>query len=203
VGVLTGGCWYACLALGILFHGEKENTMRKLSLGFAFLLVTSAYVFAQSGEQRAEVSAGTATQSMSLRGLKGVRLTVMFGRADGMDAAQRPAVLKVLQDDAKAQIQKAGIPLLQYATEIEDAGSPHLIMTIMMDKPNGFVYPLVTELKLFQQANLGRDPSIAMSVVTWKTGGVGAPEVNLEMLRHQVGTEIGLFVKDYLAANPK
>jgi hypothetical protein len=177
--------------------------MRRLILSFVFLLATSVYVFAQSGDQRVEISAGTATQSMSLRGLKGVRLTVMFGRADGMDATQRPAVLKVLQDDAKAQIQKAGIPLLQYATEIEDAGSPHLIMTIIMDKPNGFVFPLVTELRLLQQANLGRDPSIEMSVVTWKTGGVGAPEVDLEMLRSQVSTEIGLFIKDYLSANPK
>jgi hypothetical protein len=140
---------------------------------------------------------------MSLRGLKGVRLTVMFGRSDAMDAAQRPAVLKVLQDDAKAQIQKAGIHLLESATEIENAGSPHLMMIITMDKPNGFAYPLVTELKLFQRANLGRDPSIEISVVTWTTFGVGAPEVNLEMLRSQVSTEVDQFIKDYLAENPK
>lgn len=177
--------------------------MRKLSLSLVFLLANSIYVFAQSGEQRVEISAGTATQSMSLRGLKGVRLTVMFGRAEGMEAAQRPAVLKLLQDDVKAQIQKAGIPLLQYVNEMEDAGSPHLIMTITMDKPNGFVYPLVTELKLLQQAKLWRDPSIVMSVVTWKTGGVGAPEVSLEMLRSQVSTEVDMFIKDYLTANPK
>jgi hypothetical protein len=175
--------------------------MRKLSLSFVILLAASACIFAQSQEQRGE--AGTATQSISLRGLKGVRLTIMFGRAEGMNAAQRPTVLKVLQDDAKAQIQKAGIPLLQYVNEIEDAGSPHLIMTITMDKPNGFVYPLVTELKLLQRASLGRDPSIVMDVVTWKTSGVGGPEVNLEMLRSQVNTEIGQFIKDYLAANPK
>ena len=182
---------------------EGENTMRKLSFVLAFLLVTAAYVVAQSEGQRKDITAGTAGQLESLRGLKGISLTVdLFERDGGMDAAERLAALKVLQDEAQAQIQKAGIRLLQ-STEIENAGSPHLRMLIKISKPNCFGYPLVTELKLFQQANLGRDPSIEMSLVTWQTHGVGTPEVNLAMLRSQLRSEVGRFIEDYLAANPK
>jgi hypothetical protein len=186
----------------LLLDGRK-NRMRKLCFGLAFLLLTSAYAVAQSEGQRKDITAGTAKQLESLRGLKGISLTVdLFDRDGGMEAAERLAALKVLQDEAEALIQKAGIRLLK-STEIENAGSPHLRMLMTISNPNGFGYPLVTELQLFQQANLGRDPSIEMSLVTWKTHGVGTPEVNLAMLRSQLRSEVGRFIEDYLAANPK
>ena len=164
--------------------------MRKPILVLGFLLVTSAYAGAQSRAPE------------SLRGLKGVSLTVdLFDMDGGMDAAELTAALKVLQDDARAQIQKAGIILLK-GTEIENAGSPHLRM-IMSMKKSSLRPPLVTELKLYQQATLGRDPSIEMSLVTWETDGVGTPVVNLAMLRSQLSGLIGRFIEDYLAANPK
>jgi hypothetical protein len=164
--------------------------MRKPILVLGFLLVTSTYVGAQSSGPE------------SLRGLKGVSLTVdLFDMDGGMDAAEQTAALKVLQDDARALIQKAGIILLK-ATEIENAGSPHLRM-IMSMKKSSLRPPLVTELKLYQQATLGRDPSIQMSLVTWETDGVGASVVNLAMLRSQLSSVIGRFIEDYLAANPK
>ena len=74
---------------------------------------------------------------------------------------------------------------------------------IMSIKKSSLRPPLVTELKLYQQATLGRDPSIEMSLVTWETDGVGAPVVNLAMLRSQLSSVIGRFIEDYLAANPK
>ena len=177
--------------------------MRKLCFVLAFLLLTSAYAVAQSEGRRKDITAGTAKQLESLRGLKGISLTVdLFDRDRGMEAAERLGVLKVLQDEAEALIQKAGIRLLK-STEIENAGSHNLRMLITVSKPNGFGYPLVSELKLFQQANLVRDPSIEMSLVTWETHGVGTPEVNLAMLRSQLSSEVGRFIEDYLAANPQ
>lgn len=177
--------------------------MRNVSLSLTFLLVTSAYVIAQSVEQRKDIRAGTSAQSESLRGLKGVSLTVdLFDRDGAMDASERRAALKVLQDDARAQIEKAGIRLLN-AIEIEDAGSPHLWMLLSMRKPSNFSYPLVSELQLFQHANLWRDSSVEMSLVTWKADGAGAPEVNLAMLRNQLSSLFDRFIKDYLAANHK
>jgi hypothetical protein len=177
--------------------------MRKLSLSLTILLATSAYVIAQSEEQRKDVRAGTSAQSKSLQGLKGVSLTVdLFDRDGAMDVAERRAALKVLQDDARAQIEKAGIRLLN-AMEIEDAGSPHLWMHFSIRKPSSFSYPLVSELELFQQVNLWRDSSVEMSLVTWKTDGAGAPEVNIAMLRSQLSSLFGRFIQDYLSANHK
>ena len=57
--------------------------MRKLSFGLAFLLVTSAYAVAQSGGQRKDITAGTDKQLESLRGLKGISLTVDLFDRDG------------------------------------------------------------------------------------------------------------------------
>jgi hypothetical protein len=157
----------------------------------AFLSMTSTAVLAQSRE------------AANLRGLRGVRLVIMFGRADAIDESQRPGVLKLLEADAKAKFQKAGIPLLQFANEIEEAGSPQLIITITLDKPNGFVYPLVTDVKLLQRVRLTRDPSIESDLPTWQTYGVGAPAFTVQMIRTQVSGEIDQFIKDYTAANPK
>ncbi|HEY0324077.1 MAG TPA: hypothetical protein VGC66_24230 [Pyrinomonadaceae bacterium] len=165
--------------------------MKTTVLSLALLLMASTAAIAQS------------RQSENLCGLKGVRLVIMFGRADAMDKAQQPAVLKLLEADAKAKFQKAGIPLLQFANEIEEAGSPQLIVTITLDKPNGFVYPLVTDMKLLQRVRLARDPSIEADVTTWQTYGVGAPEFTVEMIRSQIGDELDRFIKDYMAANPK
>jgi hypothetical protein len=188
------------LALHFIVKGQ---TMRNVSISLSFLLVTSVYVVAQSVEQRKDIRAGTSAQSESLRGLKGVSLTVdLFDRDGAMDASERRAALKVLQDDARAQIEKAGIRLLN-AMEIEDAGSPHLSMVLSMRKPSNFSYPLVSELQLFQQANLRRDSSVEMSLVTWKADGAGGPEVNLAMLRSQLSSLFDRFIKDYLAANHK
>jgi hypothetical protein len=165
--------------------------MKKTVLGLALLLIALTPALAQS--RRAE----------NLRGLKGVRLVIMFGRADAMEEGQRPAVLKLLEGDAKAKFKKAGIPLLQFANEIEEAGSPQLIVTITLDKPNGNVYPLVTDMRLLQKVRLVRDPSIEADVPTWQTHGVGAPGFTVQMIRTQIASEIDQFLEDYTAANPK
>jgi hypothetical protein len=165
--------------------------MKTTIFGLALLLITSTSVLAQS--RRAE----------NLRGLKGVRLVIMFGRADAMDEAQRPAVLKLLEEDARLKFQKAGIPLLKFANEIEDAGSPQLIVSITLDKPNGNVYPLVTDMRLLQRVRLVRDPSIEADVPTWQTYGVGAPQFTVQMIRTQIASEIDQFLDDYFAANPR
>ena len=171
--------------------------MKRIAIVIACTLLTVVYI--------PEHSKAQSRDSESLKGLKGVRLTVMFGRAKAMDEAQKPMVLKLLQDDAKAKFQKAGIPLLVFADEVENApGSPHFIVTITMDIPNGHVFPVVTKSRLLQKVRLSRDASIEMSVCTWETNGVGEYELtNLQMLRRQVGTEVDQFIEAYLAANPK
>jgi hypothetical protein len=81
--------------------------MKRTVLALAFLLVTSSVASAQF-----------APSTENLRGLKGVRLMVMFNRAEGLDEAQRPEVLKMLEDDVTEKLQKAGVPCLEPPTKL-------------------------------------------------------------------------------------
>jgi hypothetical protein len=166
--------------------------MKRIVLALAFLLAMSSVASAQF-----------APSIENLRGLTGVRLIVMFGRADGLEEAQRPDVLKMLEADTTAKLQKAGIPIFRFADEIEKAGAPQLVVLVTLDKPNGFVHPLVTEVKLLQRVRLARDPSIETDAVTWIIEGVGGPKLEIPMIRRQVASEIDRFIEDYLSVNPK
>jgi hypothetical protein len=166
--------------------------MKRIILMLAFLSLISSV---------AQGQAGHAGQEKNLRGLKGVRLVVMFARAAAIDEAEQPGILKLVEADATAKFQKAGIPLFRFANEVEDAGFPQLMVYITCDKPNGFVYPLVTRVTLLQRTRLARDPSIEADLATWEQWGIGAPELTVEMIRSQVATEIDQFIKDYKAAN--
>lgn len=166
--------------------------MKRTIVALTFLLATSGVVSAQF----------TPTKE-NLRGLTGVSLTVMFARADALDQAQRPEVLKMLEADAVAKLQKAGIPVLRFAGEIQKAGGPRLILLVTLDKPNGFVHPIVTEVKLFQRVRLARDPSIEIDAVTWSLGGVGGPKLDVAVIRDLMSREVDRFIEDYLLMNPR
>lgn len=168
--------------------------MKRVILLVAFLWGGPCVVMGQSGH---------GGQEKNLRGLKGLRLVVMFARAGAIAEAEQTAILKLVEADAAAKLEKAGIRLLRYVDEVEDAGSPQLIVYITTDKPNGFVYPLVTNVKLLQRVLLARDPSIQADLATWEKSGVGGPNVTVEMIRSQVATEIDQFIRDYRAANPR
>jgi hypothetical protein len=111
--------------------------------------------------------------------------------------------LQLVEADATAKFQKAGIPLLRFTQEVEEAGSPHLLVSITSDKPNGFVYPLVTNVKLHQRVRLAREPSIEADLATWETYGIGGPDLTVAMIRSQVATEIDQFIRDYNAVNSR
>ena len=167
--------------------------MKRIVVALTFLLATSTVASAQF-----------APSTENLRGLTGVRLIVMFGRADGLDKAQQPEVLKILEADTTAKLQKAGIRLFRFAdAENEKMGSPKLIVLVTLDKPNGFVHPLVTEVKLLQRVRLARNPSIETDAVTWSLDGVGGPKLEMAMIRRQIAGEVDRFIQDYLSVNPK
>jgi hypothetical protein len=168
--------------------------MKLVILLIAFLLVSSSAAVGQSGH---------AGQERNLRGLKGLRLVVMFPKAAALDEAERLAILALVEADATAKFETAGIPLLRFTKEVEDAGSPQLIVYITLDKPNGFVSPLVANVKLLQRVRLARDPSIQADLATWEQSGIGGPTVTVEMMRGLVATEIDQFIRDYSVANSK
>ncbi|HKQ53432.1 MAG TPA: hypothetical protein VJT74_13740 [Pyrinomonadaceae bacterium] len=166
--------------------------MKRILLMLAFSLAGATAAFGQAGH---------AGQENNLRGLKGVRLVVMFARAEAIDEAERPAILKLVETDASAKLKKAGIPLFKFTNEVEEAGFPDLIVYLTADKPNGFVYPLVTKVQLLQRVRLARDPSIEADLVTWEHYGIGGPTLTVELIRSLAAGEIDQFIKDYAAVN--
>jgi hypothetical protein len=166
--------------------------MKRIVLTLTLLLATSSVASAQF-----------APSTENLRGLTGVRLIVMFHRADGLDEAQRPGLLKVLEAETVAKLQQAGIPMFHTADEVRNAGYPRLIVLITLDKLNGFVYPVVTEVKLMQRVQLARNPSIETDAMTWSLNGVGGPTLDIERIGRLVANEVDHFIKDYESVNPK
>ena len=166
--------------------------MKRIILALTFLLATSSAASAQ-------FVPGTE----NLRGLRGVRLIVMFDRptrAEAFDEVKRPGVLRMLEDDTKAKLQEAGIPVSRslFENDIGKAGNPRLIVLAKLDKPNGFE----TEVKLLQRVRLTRDPSIEFDAVTWSLGGVGNTQ-EIPMIRRVIADLIDRFIEDYLSVNPK
>ena len=176
--------------------------MTRITLALTFLLATTSVASAQFTPSKE-----------NLRGLTGVRLIVMFGNcptrdpincAEGLDEAQRPEVLKMLEADATAKLQNAGIPLFGSVDKRNStAGGPKLIVMVTLDKPNGFIHPIETELKLLQRVRLSRDPSIEFDALTWSQEGVGAPKLEIPIIRRLVANHLDRFIEDYLSVNPK
>jgi len=169
--------------------------MKRIVLALTFLLATSSAASAQF-----------APSTENLRGLKGVRLIVMLANyPHRLDEAEWPELLKLVQADAIAKLQEAGIPLSRskYVDEIGKAGDPRLVISVPMDERNSSV-SLTTEVKLFQKVRLSRDPSIETDAVTWsQRGGVTWPMPRDSVIRRQIAGEIDRFIQDYLSVNPK
>jgi hypothetical protein len=171
--------------------------MKTMTFALVCLLLTVANVSAQSESQTTNVD--------SLAGLKGLALSIVINRGDALDETQRTAVSKLLQDDAKARFQKAGIRLLEFAQEIErEPGSPHFMIHITLHTPNEQTYPVRTESRLVQNVRLSRDPSMQISVTTWTNYSIGGgyEVTDTEKLRQQVSGEVDQFIKAYLSVNP-
>jgi hypothetical protein len=180
---------------------QGGEAMKRITLALTFLLATSGVASAQFSPSKE-----------NLRGLTGVRLVVRFAHcpkrdlsncAEGLDEAQRPEVLKVLEADATAKLQNAGIAVFRSGEGKSRAGDPKLIILATLDKPNGFNYPIVTEVMLMERVRLVREPSIEYDAVTWSQEGVGGAEVEISKIRWLVTANLDHFIKDYLSVNPK
>src|ERR1043166_6986459 len=94
------GCRFNLARLQSLDAYRKGVDMKRLVLALTFLLVTCSVASAQFAQS-----------TENLRGLKGVRLMVMLANyPHRLDEAQWPELLKMVQADAIAKLQEAGIP---------------------------------------------------------------------------------------------
>jgi hypothetical protein len=176
--------------------------MKRIVLALTFVLATSSVAAAQFGQ-------GTE----NLRGLRGVRVMVIYGHcptrdvskcAAGLEEAQRPEeLLKMLEADVTEKLQKAGIPLFQTADEITNTGFPYLVVEVTLKKLNRTLFPIETQVRLYQRVRLLRDLSIETDAVTWSMGGSGGPKIEIAKIRRLVGSGIDRFIADYQSVNPK
>jgi len=121
-----------------------------------------------------------------------------------LDKAQRPELLKMLETEATAKLQNAGIAVSKLGNERKSqAGNPKLILLVTLDRLNGFNHPVVTELKLMEGVRLVRDQSIEYDAVTWSQGGVGGPTLEISKIQWLVANHLDHFIEDYLSVNPK
>ena len=124
-------------------------------------------------------------------------------RAEALDEVQRPGVLKMLEDDTKAKLEKAGIPFSRSQSADKIAKDyARLIVLVRLNVPNGFVHPLEPEVKLLQRVRLARDPSIEFDAVSWSLEGVGNTD-EMPMIRRLIADLIDRFIEDYLSVNSK
>src|SRR5258708_17048061 len=107
--------------------------MKRIVLALTFLLATSSVASAQF-----------AASTENLRGLTGVRLVVMFHgptREEAFDEIKRPGVLKMLEDDTAAKLEKAGIPFARgLLADNTTKDYARLIVRVRFNVPNGFVH---------------------------------------------------------------
>lgn len=169
--------------------------MKRIILALTFLLATSNVASAQF-----------APSTENLRGVTGVRLVVMFHgrtREEAFDEMKRPGVLKMLEDDTAAKLEKAGIPFARgLFADQTTKDYARLIVKVRFNVPNGFVHPLEPEVTLMQSVRLSRDPSIEYEAVSWSLGGTGNKD-ETPMMRSLIANLIDSFIRDYLSVNPK
>jgi hypothetical protein len=132
-------------------------------------------------------------------------MVMLGGYPHRLDEAQRPELLKMVEADATAKLQEAGIPVFRLADnrDNEKAGDPRLVISVPMDEPNSSM-SLQTEVKLCQKVRLSRDPSIETDAVTWsREGSVSGPRLRDSRVRQQIAGLIDRFIQDYQSVNPR
>lgn len=174
--------------------------MIRVALGAALLLLMSTLSLGQS-------EPGTAGQEENIRGVTGVRLRVMLGHyPHRMEERQKPEILKLVEADAAAKLEKAGIPFYVSPSDPRRNSSyAVLVITLTMTEETVLKH-IDNEVKLLQSVRLSHDPSIEFEAVTWLTGGsVGGPKQwDLDgNTRKQVSDLVDGFIKDYFSVNPK
>ena len=139
----------------------------------------------------------------TLRGLKGVRVLV----EDLASEVEKAGLTKnQLQADIEDRLRKAGIKTLTQDECFATPGEPYLYVNINLNsrKADTNVYSFSMDIGVIQNVTLDRDPKQKTYGVTWSTGGVGSIEKEfLPRLKDSVDDLLDLFIKSYLAVNPK
>jgi len=139
----------------------------------------------------------------TLRGLQGVGVLVeklpTEVESQGLNRDQ-------LQKEVESRLQKEGIKVLTKEEAFNTPGEPFLYININVNiaKTESDIYPYGIDMLLIQRVSLLRDPKLASYAITWSTGGVGSiAKPILSQLRESVQAMVDVFIKAYLAENPR
>src|SRR5215207_5392215 len=110
------------------------------------------------------ISAQAINSRVTFEGLRDIGLIVKYDRADGLEAAQQPIVLRKLQDRARDLLRQGEVPLLQSTNEADMVGRPRLVFTVTLRKQTDIDPAIRIDGKLYQRALLLRDPEQEMEL---------------------------------------
>ena len=108
--------------------------------------------------------------------------------------------------EMESKLRKAGIKVLTREEAFNTPGEPFLYINININiaKTESDIYPYGIDLLLIQKVSLLRDSKITSYAITWSKGGVGSiAKPIVSQLKESVEAMVDVFVKAYLAENPK
>lgn len=139
----------------------------------------------------------------SLRDIKSVFVAIEPIRAE---AGNFGLTQEKIRADVELKLKGAGIKVLSDEEWLEVPGSPRLYININQvynDQVGAFVCDM--NVNFNQKVNLARNPGVSCMATTWwtsATGAVGGKEMEVKV-RDTIKEQVDLFLKDYLAVNPK
>ena len=153
---------------------------------------------------RRAYASDTKSDSLSLRGLKGVEVLVEGPKDD----AKRAGLTKSqLQTDVELRLRQLGIPVLTQEQSLAAPGAPYLYVNVnsYQRDPDVPVLDFAIRVELNQKVVLVRDSTIRVTAATW-SGSVlsyAGTEVFANHVREKLRTYVDRFANAYLEQNPK
>jgi len=132
-------------------------------------------------------------------------------RPDMLFKGKPPVSQKFLQDAAETRLKDAGIKVIRYTNEAEEAGNARLYIWVKLTPPNmrSWDPPIGVESSFSQWVRLVRDPKRQSEAVTWKSQDSGpyaktdsgASVITDEAVLAVVNKQLDEFIKVFKTAN--
>ena len=177
---------------------KMRHPMRKIEfLAIAALLLTLAI-----GNAAAVDSEQT---RKTLAGLQGVYVIVEELQPNIQKYASKFDLDKAsLQKTAESRLRDAGIRTLNGDEWLKTPGRPVLYINVNTHEQEKYWFAYNIEVELQQVAAMEANPAIKSLVGTWSVNMAGMVNIGtINVLQDRVKNLVDIFIKAYLAANPK
>lgn len=174
--------------------------IKRIFAGLALVFISISFVPTASTQSNGRINTRTRD---SLRGLKKLQVVI----ENNALAEQEGLTVMQLQTDVGSQISKAGVRVLTEKEALRGLGKPTLYLKLLLIK-SASEYTFLVDVQFREQVKPKRYSSLSIMAATWQSSVVGSfgsinPHVAPQVIREGIGSMIDLFIKDYLAVNPK